>query len=457
MLARRLSVLGVTAALALLLALPAHAGTAYVIEATNSSGLPSNIGTMVTTAGGVLSRTHPEIGVAQATSTDPNFATKLAAMGGIQGVAPDMTVQWTPPASAAIQSVVALSHPPVPALNPQGAFFYACQWALPQINAPAAWAQGAFGSPAVKVAVLDTGVDANHIDLAGKIDLAESTSVITPGTSPCGSADETTITDFDFHGTFVSSLITGNLLGMAAVAPNTNVVMVKVLNCAGEGSFGDIIAGLHYAAGLSDVGILNMSLGALIPKQGNATLIDAIGRAVLFATLRGKLVVVAAGNDGEALGPQNPNIEVPAQSPGATAIYATTINRQLTSYTDFGFPATWVGAPGGDLPNPAAALPGCPVAAADQSLIFGACAFAACGGENFYVLGAGTSFASPMVAAVSDLVEGVHPQCRTTPGLTKLVLAATADQIGPIQSFAFGEVDAGRAVKFENFLNILLP
>jgi subtilisin family serine protease len=440
---------GLAVVLLLAAALPAQAATAasYVIEATTSASLPANLATMVAAAGGTLTHTHAGFGVAQATSTNANFAANLAAQGGIQSVSLDTQVQWTPPASQVIQGAVALSHPPTPPPNPQGAFFYGCQWNFPQINAPGAWAQGAFGSPKVEVAVLDTGIDPNHIDLVGKVDLTNSVSEITPGTSPCGSADETTIFDYFFHGTFVSSQITGNLIGMGALAPRSDVVMVKVLNCQGSGSFGDVISGIDYAASLPNVRIINMSLGANVPKAGNGSLIDAIGRAVFFATLRGKLVVVAAGNDGVELNLFGPNIELPAQSPGAIAIYATNIQDQLASYSNFGA-VTWVGAPGGDLPNPEAALPACPaIPQSEQSLILGACSSAICGDENSYVLGAGTSFASPTVAGVAAQLDGFDGQpLDLVPAYTALILALTADKIGPFSTYANGRVNDGKAI-----------
>jgi subtilisin family serine protease len=447
MINRRQSGLGIAVTLLLLcsLALPAYAAAAesYIIGA--SGNLPANLSSMVNAAGGSLTRTHPEIGVAQATASDPAFASRMGANSGIQYVVQDSIVQWTPPPSS-MRASVAIPAGRAAAPNPQGAFFYACQWGLPQIDAPGAWAQGAFGSPHVKVAVLDTGVDPNHIDLAGRIDTAHSVSKLTPGSSPCGSADETTFFDFDFHGTFVSSQITGNLIGMAAVAPKTSVVMVKVLSCVGSGSFGDVIAGIHYAAGLDDVQVINMSLGAYFPKAGNDNLIDAMDRAVTFAKKHGKLVVSAAGNNGAHLGEGNPNIAVPAQSKGGIAIYATAIDQSLASYSNFG-EVTWVGAPGGDLPNPAGPLPGCPIPPGLQSLVLGACSSALCGGENFYLIGAGTSFASPIVAGVAALIDSVRDGGDTNPGHVKSVLAETAHELNPEEIFSNGRVDAAKAVR----------
>jgi subtilisin family serine protease len=446
MLLKKLSILSIAGVLSLCLAaIPGQAATADVYIIGASGNLPANLGPMVSAAGGTLQRTHSEIGIAQATATDPSFAAKMAANSGIQYVVQDSIVQWTPPPSAVLQGTMPLPSGHAAAPNPQGAFFYACQWGLPQINAPGAWAQGAFGSPGVEVAVLDTGVDPNHLDLAGRVDTANSVSVLTPGSSPCGSADETTFFDFDFHGTFVSSLITGNLIGMAAVAPKSSVVMVKVLNCAGSGSFGDVIAGIHYAAGLPNVSILNMSLGAYFPKAGNDSLIDAMRRAVKFAEKHGKLVVVAAGNNGAHLGDGNPNIDVPAQSDGAIAITATSIDQKLASYSNFG-EVTWVAAPGGDLPDPVGPLAGCPITPSLQSLVLGACSSALCGGENFYLIGAGTSFASPIVAGVAALVDATRHD-DISPAHVKHILAKTADEIGPENIFANGRVNAGKAVK----------
>lgn len=453
---RHSSIVGIcalAALAALALAPPAAAGgaTSYLIEGGNSS-LPANVGAMISNAGGTLHRSVASIGVASATSSDPSFAGKLAAQPGIQAVALDTPIQWVPSPASVLKAQVALTSPPAPAPNPQGAFFYACQWNMNQIDAPGAWAKNAFGASNVEVAVIDTGIDPDQLDLAGHVDLTNSTSVITPGSSPCGSTDEDTITDFYFHGTFVSSQITGNLIGMAALAPRSDVVMVKALNCAGFGLFGDIISAIDYAAGLPAVQVINMSLGALIPRAGDGALIDALNRAILSARARGKLVVVAAGNDATQLSPTSPNIEVPAQSLGATAIYATSISRTLASYSNFGGLAATLGAPGGDSPNPAAPLAGCPIDPSLQSFVLGACAGTICGDEDSYLVGDGTSFASPLVAGVAAQIDGVHHQYWSNPLEVNLLLAVTANPIGPFATYGLGEVDDGRAVLFQQFL-----
>jgi subtilase family serine protease len=70
-----------------------------------------------------------------------------------------------------------------------------------------------------------------------------------------------------------------------------------------------------------------------------------------------------------------------------------------------------------------------------------------CGGENFYLIGAGTSFASPIVAAVAALVDSVREGGDTNPGHVKHVLADTAHQLNPRELFSNGRVDASDAVR----------
>jgi Subtilase family len=184
----------------------------YLIQVNGAGDLSSQ----VAAAGGTLLWSHPDLGYAAATSTDPGFAGKLK-QAGVQQVDQDLVTQWVPTAEQAALQQVGTAAAQTTA-SPAGSFFYACQWALPKIDAPAAWAKGDLGS-GIKVAVLDTGTDPFHSDLAGKVDTANSTSLLTPGSSSCGSFDEGTIYDLNFHGSFVSGLITTNNLGSTGVAP----------------------------------------------------------------------------------------------------------------------------------------------------------------------------------------------------------------------------------------------
>jgi len=440
-----LALLGLAVCLAPAMAIEVHGTNTFVIQLTGAA--PSNLAAQISAAGGTLQRVYPEIGYATATSTNPSFASNLGHGNGIQSVDADLSTQWVPSLAAqqAIQSQSTTAAP-----NPTGAAFYACQWNMRQIDAPGAWAKGQFGAPGVKVAVLDTGVDPFHQDLAGHIDTANSTSMLTAGSSPCGAFDETTIYDLDFHGSFVSGIITSNGIGVAGVAPNAQVVCVKVLNCGGSGSFGDVIAGILYAANLSDVDVINMSLGVGIPKNlhGAGPLIAALNKAGNYAAAQGKLVVVASGNDGADMQHAGNVTWVPAESGNAISIYATGNTDNLASYSNYGISGTWIGAPGGDFPNTQPGIAGCPVSASLQSLVISVCSSFVCGASNFYVVGDGTSFASPTVAGVAALLDGKHGGS-LTPADLKTLLKNSADDLGAPGTdsiFIHGRVNASNAV-----------
>lgn len=421
-------------------AIEAQGTNSYLIKISGATNLAGS----VAAAGGTLQRVHPEIGYATATSTDPNFARNLRGTG-IQAVNQDLKINWLPSQAVETQPVSQA----VTAANPAGAFFYPCQWALQTLDAPAAWAAGATGA-GIKVAVLDTGVDPFHQDLAGKIDMGQSVSMVSPGSSPCGAFDENNVFDLNFHGSFVSALVSSNNIGMAGIAPDTSIVGVKVLDCGGSGSFGDVIAGILYAGSLADVDVINMSLGVGIPKnlQGAGPLVAALNKAVNYANSQGKLVVISAGNDGADMQHAGNVTWVPAESGAGISIYATGIDDSLTSYSNFGVSGTWVGAPGGDLPNPAPPLPGCPVNNANESLILSVCSSFVCGAPNFYLLGGGTSFASPYVAGIAALVDG-QAGGALDPGQLKNIIKNTAEDLGapgtdPI--YSHGRANAGNAV-----------
>ncbi len=428
------------------------AGTPQPTDTFIIKGLPANLAQEVAAAGGTLLRTHPQIGYAVAMSTNPDFAANLEGAQGVAGVQQDLMVQWVPSAEASsLGTVRAQGSDP----DPTTAFFYPCQWNMRQIDAPSAWDQGVFGD-GIQVAVLDTGVDPDHQELAGKINEADSISMLTPGSSACnavlGLPDEETYYDFRYHGTIVASLIAGNSLGMASVAPDAEIVAVKVLNCTGNGSFADVIAGILYAADLPAVQVINMSLGAYFPKNevGGGQLLGAMSAAVNYATSKGKLVVTAAGNDGADLDKDKNYVSLPAQAGTSASIYATDILDEVAGYSNYGRSGTWVGAPGGGGP-PAEPLPGCVLPQSGQGGIVGACStysvFISCQDNSYLYGGTGTSFASPIAAGVAALMDGNFDGALNG-GQLKVGLAQTADDLGKKGVdgiYSHGRVNAGAA------------
>ena len=153
------------------------------------------------------------------------------------------------------------------------------QWDLATIQAPAAWA--ASTGAGVTVAVVDSGVDAGHPDLAGQV--LPGTDLVT-GTSGVSS-------DPNGHGTHVAGTIaalTGNGVGVAGLAPDAKILPVRVLAENGSGMMSAVATGITWAA---DQGaqVINMSLGATAQ-------VTAVTNAIAYARSKGVVVVAAAGN-----------------------------------------------------------------------------------------------------------------------------------------------------------------
>ncbi|MBM3269633.1 MAG: peptidase S8 [Candidatus Sericytochromatia bacterium] len=162
------------------------------------------------------------------------------------------------------------------------------QWGLRAVSAEQAWdlAKGA----GTRVAVLDTGIDQNHADLAAKL------------CQTCGEADQkdftasrTGVDDHYGHGTHVAGIaaaITDNGVGVAGAGWSADLLNGKVLNDSGWGYYSWIAAGIVWAA---DRGahVISMSLGGY---SGSAVLGDAVD----YAWGKGSVLVAAAGNDNTA-------------------------------------------------------------------------------------------------------------------------------------------------------------
>jgi subtilisin family serine protease len=417
----------------------------YMVEFKR--GIPANLDAMVKAAGGTVQRVHPQIGYAVVKATDPNFAGRMAKRSEVEGVYANARLQLDSILES--QTLRAPEHAALTA-DPTEASLFPCQWNLRQIDAPEAWAQGALGSLNAKVAIIDTGVDPSHVDLVGRIDEDESINLLA-GTSECGAEDEDTIHDLAGHGTFMASLVTTNGINIAAVAPETQVVAIKVFSCTGQGDFPEVIQGILYAADLPDVSTISISLGGFVKRNepGAKQVIHAVKEAVDYAFSKGKLVVSVAGNQHVDLQHVRPLVPLPTVSGETVGVFATDFKKQLTSYSNWGFPGSWIGAPGGDNEPPKKAFPGCTLPLAQQGRILGACSSFVCDGStDTYITGRGTSISSPIVAAVGALIDG-EANGALDGRRIKVILKNRADDLGepgvdPI--YGHGLVNAGRAV-----------
>lgn len=173
-------------------------------------------------------------------------------------------------------------------------------WNLDVIDTETAWTQ--VTGDGVTVAVVDSGVDKDHPEFAGRLDTANAASWIDCGPGvppPCSDPD--TWDDVNGHGTHVAGVVAAALdgVGVAGVARDATILPVRVLDEEGSGSFEDVAAGIRYAA---DAGaeVVNLSLGGLpVVTQlvGVTGLDEGFLDAIAYAEAQGALVVVAAGND----------------------------------------------------------------------------------------------------------------------------------------------------------------
>lgn len=195
----------------------------------------------------------------------------------------------------------------------------ALQWDLARIHLPEAW-DTTMGSPAVKVAVIDTGLTSGHEEVGANYDKAESASFVAP--NPFCAADSSTfnsIEDFHGHGTWTATHVAGaNGALMTGIAPKSTLVNIRVLGTCGFGFDSWVMAGMLYG---SQIGarVESMSLGGYLCGHGvvehsfycgtpadvgdDPLIWRMYKQLVAFMLRHGTLVVAAAGNDHVQLDP----------------------------------------------------------------------------------------------------------------------------------------------------------
>jgi subtilisin family serine protease len=406
--------------------------TSYLLLGAGEA-LPEDLEAMVAAAGGTLTQTFPEIGVAVVTADDAAFVTRAEEINGVESVVPNLVLQWVPELKTVPLEVEASAEAmePAAAFNPSNESFWGLQWAPGAIQAPEAWAAGYTGK-GVRVAVIDGGIWDQHVDIAPNLDRAASASAV-PG-SPYN-----TDTGTFWHGTHVAGIIAAaaNGIGTIGIAPEATIIGVKALH-SGSGAFSWVINAILYAAtpianGGAGADVINMSLGAVFDGKGDFLkgtdkrdykkdvneLLKAIDRAVWYANRMGVTVIAAAGNEGLDFEFYKEAVSTPAGNRGVLSIAATaptgwakgaTNFDQPTSYTNFGKGLVSFSAPGGGYDYPENDL--CLVQAKTQSVlnycyVFDYVLSASRGSGTTttnYSWAVGTSMASPMAAGVAALI-----------------------------------------------------
>jgi subtilisin family serine protease len=397
----------------------------------------SDFESKVKALGGKVYRRSGEIGATLVTGLSAQAATTLRGRSDVEDVSSDLVAQWIPPRNRLMRSVVGVTGKRIEqgsGINQSGAFFFNdFQWNMRVIRAPEGWAQTPAGNHTL-VCLLDTGIDPNHIDLAGKVDLNLSTSFV---------ETEPFIEDLHFHGTFTAALVSSNGLGIASVAPAARLCEIKVLDQAGNGNFADIIAGIVYG-GVIRADVINLSLGALLDlsDKDQRGLAKAIQKAVDFAHRQGVTVVAGSGNDALNLDQTGKVQFIPAQLDHVISVGATgPLNQQnfdrLASYSNFGRSGNDVVAPGGEF------IEGVTLDQfLFQDLIISACSefVPGCEGGVFYTFADGTSAAAPHVSGAAAVIESSRLGDQS-PNRIEECIDRGADDIGPRVFFGAGRID----------------
>ena len=282
-------------------------------------------------------------------------------------------------------------------LTPNDPYYAANQWHLPKVNAPAAWDKTT-GSAGVTVAVVDSGVQATHPDLAGRV--LAGYDFVNNDADP---------SDDNGHGTAVAGVAAarGNDgIGVAGAAWNVSILPVKVMAANGSGSHSAIANGINYSA---DRGarIINLSIGGTSSSR-------TLQSSVNYANNKGCILIAAAGNNGSS------TTVYPAAYSGVTAVSALTQADTLASFSSYGSFVD-ISAPGEGITT---------------SWVNGG-----------YVAISGTSFSSPLVAGIAALALSVNPSLSNTAMAS--LLTSNADDLGAAGKdiyFGAGRVNAARVV-----------
>jgi subtilisin family serine protease len=317
---------------------------------------------------------------------------------------------------------------------------YSQQWNLPAVNAAGAWSVTTGND--IVVADIDTGVDYTNPDLSSNLVAGydESTNLpMGPGTTETGNTD--TGQSAAGHGTAVAGVIaavTNNGAGLASLGWNTLVEPVKVDFDDTANSSAEIAAGIEWAANntTNPVKIINLSLGSTCPDS-------TVQSAIQYAQGKGILVVAAAGNDALSAGfdpdaatdlNYNDAPVYPASYAGVLSVGATGREGYRAAYSNTG--DAQVMAPGGSADIN---LQTGEVTANDIPLEME--------GSTATTTGAGTSFASPEVAATAALIWSVNPNLTATQ--VSELITGTATDLGPggnDTEYGAGLLNAGAAV-----------
>lgn len=278
--------------------------------------------------------------------------------------------------------------------------YFPQQWSLPIMMVPQAW-EATQGRSSIIVAVVDSGVDLNHPEFAGRLasGFRAEDSIRQEGT--------TVAQDNNGHGTHVAGIIAAEInngTGIAGIAGDVKIMPVKVMDATGSGYVSDIADGICWAAE-HGADVINLSLGG----ESSQTLTEAIE----YAHDLGAIIVASAGNDGDE------DVLYPAASPHVIGVGATDSNDEIFVYSNWG-DGIDISAPGVNI----------------YSTLWE-------NGASGYGYKSGTSMAAPHISGVAALVLSLYPEL--TNDQVEEVIELAADDLGENNwdsYFGYGRINA---------------
>jgi thermitase len=285
-------------------------------------------------------------------------------------------------------------------------FYQRYQWNLPAIGTEEGW-ELTQGSKHVKIAVIDTGVDLEHPDLARR--LLKGYNVLANNNRP---------DDDNGHGTHVAGIIaseTNNGQGVAGITWYNPIMPIKAMNEQGYGSSFDIAKGIRWAVD-NGADVINLSLGNYQPSSVLKEVVD-------YAFSKNVILVAASGNDNS----NQPSF--PAAFPEVLSVGAVGWDGRRAPFSNYG---TYMDV----------AAPGISIASTYP------------GGQ--YAALSGTSMAAPHVTALAGLIRSINPKLTSTE-VMDIIIRTTRDagQPGPDVYYGSGVVDIVEALRLANQENNL--
>ncbi|ANS64312.1 subtilisin-like protease [Streptomyces lincolnensis] len=421
---------------------------AYVVNTKADRRVIASVKRAVAAAGGTVVTTYDRIGVIVVHSSNPDFAKAMRAVRGVQSAGATRTTPLTAAgttdegAAQFLSKAQAAKAANASAAVPESEPLEADQWDLRAIGADKA-AKINPGSRKVTVAVIDTGVDDTHPDLAPNFSASQSANCV-GGVADTAAGAWRPYTPEDYHGTHVAGEIAAarNGIGVAGVAPGVKVAGIKVSDPDNGLFYPESVVCAFVFAADHGVEITNNSyyvdpwLYNCMDDPDQKAIVDAVNRAQLYAQRKGTLNLASAGNsnhdlDSDAIvdttSPDDSTpvtrtidphecFDVPTQLPGVVTVSATGVQNLKSYYSTYGKGVVDVAAPGGDRRYQ---LPDTP--SKDGRIL-------STMPNGQYAFLQGTSMASPHAAGVAALLKSKHPFA--TPAQLQALLKAQADNPG---------------------------